>query len=159
MPPLRAYPQGQMMCTACWAEEGLGSLGHMQKTPKAARPLPPPTFTPSPTLGATPGSTGATILRPLRQATVDAYVHQLQRSRRMGLAVGAAATTTRTGTAAAAAVAVVGVKRPGLAAQATASRLLREAQAHAERLRERASLRDEVEAEGGYYFSDEDDDV
>ena len=43
--------------------------------------------------------------------------------------------------------------------QENAARLLREAQKAQERQRERASLREEVEAEEGYYFSDEDNDA
>ena len=89
----------------------------------------------------------------MRQEALDSYIHQLHRSRRMGSSLG-----TRQQRPAPVAPATALAKRPGVALQENASRLLRDVQARTERQRERASLREEVEAEGGYYFSDEDDD-
>ena len=96
------------------------------------------------------------LLRPLRPEAVDSYIHQLQKGRRVGAVLAA---RPHTATAGPVAVGGVGAKRPGVALQENAARLLREAQKAQERQRERASLREEVEAEEGYYFSDEDNDA
>jgi len=90
------------------------------------------------------------ILRPVRQDTMDVYIHQLQRNRRVA--------HLGTGKASATGAATVALPRkPHLALQQNATKLLRDAQERSERLREKESLREEVEAEGGYYFSDEDE--
>jgi len=136
----------------------------LQKTPRAARPIDRPVFTPSPVadspfLGMSlrrrsmlgqRASPSPGILRPVRQDTMDVYIHQLQRNRRVAqLGTGKASAT--------AAARVALPKKPQLALQQNATKLLRDAQERSERLREKESLREEVEAEGGYYFSDEDE--